>query len=272
MDRPPATPTGEPVYTRSLSSGPSLSNWSVMGQFRAFRARLLSGLLITLPIVITFWIIYWLYLTLSRFILNPLAGLVNRLQPWLRNSSALQDFALPEWWYNLVSPVLAIVMVLAILYTLGLLIRSWVYRTLDWFLLHVPVVATIYRAVRNVVDSVGSQFQGGNNFKRVVLVAFPHPGIKSLALVTNSLRDATTGRTILSVCLFTGVMPPSGYTLYVPEEDVTNIAWSVNDTLQSILSGGLTSPPTIHFFEGISHPLPAGGGPIVDAQGHALGS
>jgi uncharacterized membrane protein len=272
MDRPPATPTGKPVYTLSSSSGPPLSNWSVMGQFRAFRARLISGLLVTLPIVITFWIVYWLYLTLSKFILNPLAGLINRLQPWLRNSSALQDFDLPEWWYNMVSPVLAIMLVLAILYTLGLLIRSWVYRTLDWFLLHVPVVATIYRAVRNVVDSVGSQFQGGNNFKRVVLVSFPHPGIKSLALVTNSLRDVTTGRTILSVCLLTGVMPPSGFTLYVPEEDVTNIAWSVNDTLQSILSGGLTSPPTIHFFEGTGTPLPVGGGPIVDAQGHALGS
>ena len=272
MDRLPATHPRDPIDTLPPSSGPLPSNWSIAAQFRAFRARLISGLLITLPIVITFWIVYWLYLTASRFILNPLAVLINRLQAWLRNSPALQDFDLPDWWYNLVSPILAIVMVLAVLYTLGLLVRSWVYRTLDWFLLRVPVVATIYRAVRNVVDSVGSQFQGGSNFKRVVLVEFPHPGIRSLALVTNSLHDATTGRTILSVCVLTGVMPPSGFTLYVPEEDVTNIAWSVNDTLQSILSGGLTSPPTIHFFEGISHPLPAGGGPIVDAQGNALGS
>ena len=72
--------------------------------------------------------------------------------------------------------MLAIVLMLAILYGMGLFFRSWVYRTLDWLLLHVPIVATIYRAVRNVVDSLGTQLRGGGDFKRVVLVEFPHPG------------------------------------------------------------------------------------------------
>jgi uncharacterized membrane protein len=136
----------------------------------------------------------------------------------------------------------------------------------------VPIVATIYRAVRNVVDSLGSQLRGGAEFKRVVLVEFPHPGIRSLGLVTNALQDQTTGRTILTVCVLTGVMPPAGFTLFVPEESVTNIAWSVNETLQAILSGGITAPATVHYFRAPSEsPVPSGG-PIVDAQGHALRS
>ena len=154
---------------------------------------------------------------------------------------------------------------------MGLIFRSWVYRTLEWSLLHVPIVATIYKAVRNLIESLGSHLQAGGEFKRVVLVPFPHPGIRSLGLVTNSLSDVTTGRTILTVCVLTGMMPPAGFTLFVPEESVTNIAWSVNETLQSIMSGGITAPPTIHFFEGLSTPLPTGG-PIVDAQGHVLRS
>ena len=88
--------------------------------------------------------------------------------------------------------------------------------------------------------------------------------------MTNSLRDATTGRNILTVCVMTGVMPPTGFTLFVPEESVTNIAWNINETLQAILSGGITTPPTIHYFEGLSTPLPPGGGPIVDPQGNVL--
>jgi uncharacterized membrane protein len=237
---------------------------------QGLRNRLVSGLVFGLPIIITFWIVYWLLLTLERFILDPLAGLVNRLQAWIRDYPALQTLDLPDWWYNIASPVLAILLALAILYVLGLIFRSWVYRTIDWFLLHVPVVATIYRAVRNVVDSLGSQFQGGAHFKRVVLVEFPHPGMRSLGLVTNSLRDATTGRTILTVCVLTGVMPPTGFTLFVPEASVTNIAWNVNETLQAILSGGITAPPTIHYFEGLSVPLSPGGGPIVDAHGNVV--
>ena len=45
---------------------------------------------------------------------------------------------------------------------------------------------------------------------------------------------------------------------------MTNIAWSVNETLQAILSGGITTPSTIHFFEGLPTPLVSAAGPIVD--------
>jgi uncharacterized membrane protein len=203
-------------------------------------------------------------------LLNPLAGVINRIHAWMRDYPALQELHLPDWWYNVGSPVLAIVLALAVLYMLGLIFRSWVYRTLEWFLLHVPIVATIYRAVRSLVESLGTQLRGGGEFKRVVLVAFPHPGSRSLGLVTNSLRDVTTGRTILTVCVLTGLMPPAGFTLFVPEESVTNIAWSVNETLQSIVSGGITAPPTIHFFEGLAAPLTAAQGPLLDSHGQPL--
>src|SRR5262249_47023563 len=204
------------------------------------------------------------------FVLDPLAGLINHLQLWMRNNPGIQSLDLPNWWFRIASPILALLLGVIVLYFLGLALRSWVYRTIDWVLLHVPVVATIYRAVRNVVESLGSQFQGGTGFKRVVLVEFPHPGMRSLGLVTNSLKDATTGRTILTVCVMTGVMPPTGFTLFVPEESVTNVAWNVNDTLQAILSGGITTPPTIHYYQGLTTPLPPSGGPIVDARGNSL--
>jgi uncharacterized membrane protein len=239
--------------------------WTLGSPLASFRARIISGLIFSLPIVITLWIVYWIFMTLERFLLYPLAVVVNRIHAWLRDYPALQELDLPQWWYNVGSPVLAILLALASLYLMGLIFRSWLYRTLEWFLLRVPIVATIYRAVRNVVESLGSQFRGGGEFKRVVLVPFPHPGSRSLGLVTNSLRDVTTGRTILTVCVLTGVMPPAGFTLFVPEESVTNIAWSVNETLQSIISGGITAPSSIHFFEGLPTPI----GPAVSAAAAA---
>jgi uncharacterized membrane protein len=249
---------------RKPPDGPRTRSW-----FHDLRNRLISGLVFILPIVITFWIVYWVFMTLERFLLNPLAAIVHRIHAWMRHYPAFQD--LPDWWYNIGSPVLALILMVATLYCAGLLFRSWVYRTLEWVLLHVPVVATIYRASRNVVASVGSKFSGGADFKRVVLVPFPNAGSRILGLVTNSLHDATTGKTILTVCVLTGLMPPAGFTLFVPEESVTNISWSVNETLQAILSGGMSVPPTIHYFEGLSTPL-ATSGEILDAQGHALRS
>jgi uncharacterized membrane protein len=268
MDRIPsstALPGASPPDVGKSKS----SRWSLGAELSVFRARIISGLVVSLPIVITFWIVYWLLMTLEKFLLDPLAGLVNRIHAWMKNAPALQQLDLPDWWYNIGSPVLGILLALGILYFLGLIFRSWVLRTVEWSLLHVPVVATIYKAVRNVVQSLGSQLRGGGEFKRVVLVEFPHPGTRSLGLVTNSLRDVTTGRTILTVCVLTGLMPPAGFTLFVPEESVTNIAWSVNDTLQSIVSGGITAPPTIHFFEGLPTPV-THDGHLVDSHGTPL--
>jgi uncharacterized membrane protein len=264
MDSPPSTKPIEvaPPDSAAIVIGPGPN--SPRSLISSIRNQLISGLIFSLPIVITFWIIYWIFLTLERFLLNPAAAVIHRIIAWMRNYPFFAELELPGWWYNIASPVLAIVLMIAILYMLGLFLRSWVYRTLDWFLLHVPIVATIYKAVRNVVNSLGSQFRGGAEFKRVVLVPFPHPGMRSLALVTNSLRDVTTGRTILTVCVLTGVMPPAGFTLFVPEESVTSIAWSVNETLQAILSGGITAPPTIHFSEGVNASQHGVAGAVVD--------
>jgi uncharacterized membrane protein len=233
-----------------------------------FRNRLISGLIFALPIAITFSIVYWLLATLQGFVLNPLAKLTASLRAYVSHYRALEY--LPRWWYEVASPLLAVILAIGTLYFLGLALRSWIYRSVEWLMMHVPVVNMIYRAVRNVVVSLGSQLESGAGFKRVVLVEFPHPGVRSLGLVTNSLRDVTTGRTILTVYIMTGFMPPAGFTLFVPEESVTNIAWNVNDTLQAIISAGLTTPPTIHYFEGLRTPLPAGGGQIVDAHGNVL--
>ena len=83
--------------------------------------------------------------------------------------------------------------------------------------------------------------------------------------MSKALIDASTGRTILCVCVLTGVVPPAGFTLYVPEEDVTDVDWSVNQALQAILSGGITTPSVIHYSRGLDAPPT---GPIVDPSGH----
>jgi uncharacterized membrane protein len=213
--------------------------------YGAVKSRIFSGLLLALPFVITIWIIYWLYSTLQGIVLDPIAHLIKT---YVIGDRVKQ---LPFWWNRVVAPVVAIATVLAFLYFLGYLVRSRVARVIDWLMLRVPGVTIIYKAVRGMFQSLEGTGTGrGGQFKRVVLVSFPHPGMRALAFVTKSLRDADTGRTILCVCILTGVMPPSGFTLFVPEEDVIEVDWTVNEVLQVILSGGLTSPGIIRYQTG----------------------
>jgi uncharacterized membrane protein len=252
------TPPSKPI--EALPPHPHLNE---VGALRALivaiRTRIMSGLVLALPIVLTFWIIYWLYTTLTQAVLDPLAQALGPLlhSPW---SQTL-------WWRRFVNPLIAVALVLAFLYFLGWVARSWVSRAIDYVLLQVPVVTTIYKALSNVFRSLGNQFQSQRD-QRVVLVEFPHPGSRALAFVTNTLLDHTSGKPILSVCVLTGVFPPAGFTLFVPEEAVTDIDWSVNQSLQVILSGGITAPATIRFFEGLS--VSQATGPIVDTHGRPI--
>lgn len=209
----------------------------------SFQARIVAGLLLALPIAVTSWIIYQLYSTLQALVLDPVAKVVQ-----LAAGAGLLR-GLPVWWERYFAPFIAVGLVLVALYFLGIFARSRAARLLDWILLHLPVVSVVFRAVRNVFKSLDDSRRGAG-FKRVVLVPFPHPGSKALAFVTKTLRDADTQRTILCVCVLTGVIPPTGFTLFVPEDDAIDIDWTVHETLEAIVSGGITAPGVIRFHTG----------------------
>lgn len=234
----PKTPLASATDPRSLDELGALR-----ALFGAIKSRIFSGLLLALPFAITIWIIYWLYSTLQGIVLDPIAHLINIYV--IRDGGD----GLPFWWVRIVAPLIAIVLVLVSLYFLGYFVRSRVAQMVDWVMLRVPGVTVIYKAVRNMFQSLEGSGRG-SQFKRVVLVEFPHPGMRALAFVTKSLRDGDTGRTILCVCILTGVVPPAGFTLFVPEEEVVEVDWTVNEVLQVILSGGLTSPGIIRYHTG----------------------
>lgn len=223
------------------ASGPVMTEAGVVrALWQVVRSRILSGLIAALPFALTVFIVHWLYVTLTTVVLTPATVLVRRVL-------GLRGLGNTVWDVYL-APVLAVLLVLTLLYLLGVFVQLRFMRAVDWVMMRLPVVNTIFRAVNNVFQSLGQQLQGDKGFKRVVLVEFPHPGTRSLAFVTSSLRDVATGRTILCVCVLTGVMPPSGFTLFVPEENVTDLDWTMNQTLQVIISGGITSPTAIRYF------------------------
>jgi uncharacterized membrane protein len=233
---------------------------AIRAAVRAIRARIVSGLLVSLPIVITIWVFYWLFTTLQGLLIAPLASLMRRFL------GKEQFLGLPIAWEPVLGPAIAIGLALVFLYFLGHFARTRTYRAIDWLLLRVPVVTTVYKAVSNVVRSLEGQGQA-RSFQRVVLVPFPHPGAMALAFVTKTLHDSETGRTILCLWVLTGVVPPAGFTLFVPEAEVTDVRWTVNETLQAILSGGITSPNVISYPPSRQARAPEG---VLDASGRPI--
>jgi uncharacterized membrane protein len=201
-----------------------------------------GGLLVVLPILITVWVIYWLYSSLEKYVIDPLVLLVI----WLAEGRR-PDTTLPFWFEHYAAPLIAIVVALVLLYGLGFLVGSRVRRAVDWVLLRLPVISIIYNGVRNVFQALDRQ-RGQQRLQRAVLIPFPHPGIKTAAFVTATCRDVATRKALLCVFVPTAPVPASGFFLLVPEEDVTELNWTVEQTLQTLLSAGLTAPPEVRYF------------------------
>ena len=221
---------------------------SVGENFRHVRNRIIAGIFVVLPVFITFAVIGWLYNVLYHYALAPIAD-------WLKNvyfskgtvdaiNASMNDKS--GYFLDAFFSMLAVISLLAILFVAGMFAQSRFHKVFDWVLLKVPGIKTIYAAVSNVFNSV-SGAQGMKDFKRVVLVEFPHPGMKAPAFVTNECVDASTNKTILCVYVPTTPVPTSGYMLMVPEESVVSLNWDLQETLQAIVSGGITVPAQVSY-------------------------
>ncbi|MCH7725426.1 MAG: DUF502 domain-containing protein [Planctomycetes bacterium] len=214
---------------------------------KAVRSRIVGGLMFVLPLVITFYILKWLYEMLIDLVIEPVMDLMK----WAIGQASGENtikLPTPEEW---IIPVTAVAIIIVLLYLLGMFFQSRLHKTLDVILLRVPIVTQIYKMVRNVVISIRQQQTDTKRFKRVVLVQFPHPGMRVPAFVTSSCIDENTGQTILCVYVPTTPVPTSGYMLMVPEEEVTELGWDLDETLQAIISGGITVPKTVQYFPAV---------------------
>lgn len=215
-----------------------------VGVWRTIRNRILAGLFVVLPLFITYVVIKWLYDTLYVMALGPISSYLKRY--W---SSETYE---PSWVLDACFSLAALASVLAILFVAGMFFRSRIHRTVDWILMNVPGVNTVYSAVNNVFNAISDSQTNHEKFKRVVLVEFPHPGMKAPAFVTGESVDIESGKTILCVYVPTTPVPTSGYMLMVEESKVVELNWDLEETLQAIVSGGITVPRSVTYWPTIN--------------------
>ena len=195
---------------------------------RHFRRSFVSGLLLLVPIALTYVIV--------SFLFDLVDGV---LRPWMQ--WVLERFGI-EW--TLPGP--GIVAAVVIVYIIGAIAALRLGRaSIDWFrasLLKVPFIGTIYSANRQLVESFSGTSTTG--FKRVVLVQFPKAGTWSLGFLTG-LTDAEDVERLIMAYVPTAPLPNSGFVVMVRPEEVLDTDLSVPDAMQLIFSGGIISPRNI---------------------------
>ncbi|MDZ4699048.1 MAG: DUF502 domain-containing protein [Rhodothermales bacterium] len=200
-----------------------------------------TGLLTLLPI--------WLVWIVFKFVFGLLSDISKPLVEPILNGIATSE---PEMFYWLNEPsVMTLVAlfgtILLILFVGALARRVIGQRLLALFeslITRIPLVNTIYSSTRQLLDLL--QTKPGST-QRVVLIDFPHADMKSVGLVTRTLREKGTGRELAAVYVPTTPNPTSGYLEIVPVEMLTPTDWTVDEAMAFIISGGAVSRKEIPF-------------------------
>jgi uncharacterized membrane protein len=193
------------------------------------RRTLLAGLLILLPLFITY--------VLIAFLFNIFTGVGAPLVTGLLRLFGAADLAYP------LVLVVNLVLSLAVIFLLGLVGTNILGRRLlaafEGLLLRLPLVKSIYSSAKQVIET----FQGpGRSFQRVVLLQYPRQGLWSLGLVATERADnlnLVPGNKVLTVFVPTTPNPTSGYLVIISPEDVIDLDFSIEDAFKFIVSGGI---------------------------------
>ncbi len=205
-----------------------------------FQKNLLAGLLAITPLVVV-WVVFDFFLTVLSQAGRPLAvGMAEFLE---MNFPALTPWLTAEW----VRATIAVVIALLALYSIGA-IASWVIgvRVIAYFerlIERIPFVQTIYSATKKLVTVLQQKPEGGS--ARVVLIEFPHAGMRAVGLVMKQMKDARTGEALAAVYVPTTPNPTSGYLEIVPVKSLVPTDMTMDQAMTMIISGGAISPPTL---------------------------
>ena len=192
------------------------------------RATFVRGIAFIIPLGLTFWFF--------SALLNAVDGI---LSPVLRE------------WLGRQVPGLGFLSMLIIILIVGAVSRNIVGKIVfSWFenfLSSVPLVRTVYGAIKDLVSAfaIGGK---GKTFRQVVMVQYPRQGLYCIGFVTNEtsfLSAAGERIDFLNVYFPHPPNPTSGVLIMVPRADAVPLQLTIEQGLKLVLSGGIVTPPVL---------------------------
>jgi uncharacterized membrane protein len=199
------------------------------------RNYLLTGLVIVGPVSITLYATQWV---------------IRAIDDWVK--PFLPKNYNPDTYLPIAIPGMGLLLAIVGITLIGALAANLLGRTLfsygDLFLGRMPIVRNVYRALKQIFESVVTAAGPGTNFKKVGLVEFPSKGLWSIVFITgDTIGEIGTIKPgghsdLITVFMATGIVPPTGFVCFVPRESVILLDMSVEDAAKVVISAGMVTP------------------------------
>lgn len=202
-----------------------------------FKTRLMSGLLVLVPIGFTLMLMRWILTKMAGF-LRPLFG--ERLKEYIADVPYIGSR--PE----ILIMAMSILAFLGLLYLTGLFAQAVIGRRIirltESIVMKVPLAKTIYSSTKQVMEAVALPEQ--KTLRSVVLVEFPRPGAWSFGFMTGRFLTSDSLE-MAKVFVPTTPNPTTGFLIMVPLKDLITTSVTVEDAFKTMMSGGIVSCPDL---------------------------
>jgi uncharacterized membrane protein len=193
--------------------------------FKHLRTHIFRGFLAVIPLGLSYLVIRFFYLTFD----TRITGIIERFI----------GFRIPG---------LGILLVIIFLYLLGLVASNWLGRKafslIDLVTARIPLIKTIYTLGKQLAEALS--IPGKQAFKRAVMIEHFRPGLWSIGFVTGAVVDkGKPDEKMVKVFIPTAPNPTTGFVVIVKESQLRDLAWTVPEAMNSIISGGIVGPEEI---------------------------
>lgn len=188
----------------------------------------LRGFIILLPLLVTIWLLWFVFTFLDSILGNIITFMVGRPLPG-------------------VGLAVTLILIFLVGYFATYIIGAQLFKFGEELLYRVPIVKSIYSAVKQINDVLFMQ-KKADEYRRACLVEYPRKGLWSVGFITSDAAteiEAKAKQKMINVFIPNIPTPATGFLVLVPARDVVLLDMKIEDAFKYIISGGVLKPSGI---------------------------
>jgi uncharacterized membrane protein len=223
------TPKSSDSHLLPGDSGQSPKSSGLSGRIRNW---FLTGVVVAGPLAVTLYLVWWFVDTVDTW--------VKKVVPVNYWPDAHLPFRLPGF---------GVIFVFLGLTFLGFLAANLVGRSFialgEAILERMPIIRSIYKSVKQIFETLFSQ--SGTSFRKVGLIEYPSKGVWTLVFISTPPTERVAallpfGEPHISVFLPCTPNPTTGFYLFLPASQVTEVDLTPEEAAKLIMSCGVIQP------------------------------
>lgn len=212
-----------------------------------------TGLVVILPLVITFYVFNWLL----KIVIKLISGTtITKIIRWTLN--IVYSGHSHEIQFKILTYLISIIIIISFItllgYTMKIMFFSKIMKKFVALVEKIPVIKSVYTTAKQIIGMLYSS-EGEAAYKKVVAVEYPRKGMYAIGFMTaesnNAIREAFDIGEVANVFLPTSPNPTSGMFVCVPKEDVKILNIDTEAAFKLIISGGYVTEESLKKFQDI---------------------